>query len=89
MREQRPPWDARLINWMQESARHKDRSPRGPIRRGEFIRLSLALLALGAFWAATGVDTWPVVAGLGGGLGVRLWRSRPDRKGPGIGPEPG
>ena len=58
MTEKRPPWDERLINWMQESA--SNRAPRGPIRRGELIRLSVAATALVAFWAATGVDTWPV-----------------------------
>jgi cobalamin biosynthesis protein CobD/CbiB len=78
MQEQRPAWDARLINWMQESARHDRARPR-PIRRGETVVLVLVLLVFAVSWVVTGIDTWPAVAGIGVGLAARLWESRPGR----------
>jgi hypothetical protein len=77
MQEERPPWDVRLIGWMQESARHKGSVPRPPLTRRGFVAIVGAMAALGAFWAVTGINVWPGIAGLGAGLAVRLWEIRP------------
>jgi hypothetical protein len=73
------PWDARFVQWMQESARYKDpKETPGPITRREVVQLAALVSVLGIFGAAIGVGWRPAVAGGLVGLGTRLWQSRPD-----------
>jgi hypothetical protein len=84
------PWDARLVEWMQESARHKDPKPTpGPITRREVIQVAALVAVLASLGEAIGIGFWPAVAGGIVGLGTRLWQSRPAarRQGPESGPE--
>jgi hypothetical protein len=71
-----PPWDVRLVEWMQESARYRKRPPKGAIDRAEAIGWLLPLILAAAFWAVTGIDTWPVIGGLLTGIGVRVVQDR-------------
>ena len=72
------PWDMRLVEWMQRSARHEDRGlRRGPIRRIEVVQACAAAVVLGAYGYVADVGVWLVIPGLIVGLGSRLWGRRP------------
>lgn len=85
-----PPWDARLVAWMQDNARHKGAKPRPrPLTRREVVQIAAFVAVLGTIGAIIGIGWWPAVGGGLVGLGVRLWESRraARRKGPENGPE--
>jgi hypothetical protein len=70
------PWDARLVDWMHESARHKDPKSRGPITRSELVPAVAVVAVLTPLGVLMGIGWWPAVSGLCVGFLVRAWQNR-------------
>lgn len=68
---QRPPWDARLIEWMQRSARHE----KDGVAERQAGRIAAGWVVGAGLGTATGVGIWPAFAGVGSVLVVR-WVAR-------------
>lgn len=74
--ELRPPWDQRLVEWMQRSPGNKRD---GPVRRGEVARWVSLLVTTAIGSAVLGRFLWLPVGIAAGGvieLGVRYARTR-------------